>query len=108
MTIKFRLLNLVIFAVFAVCSTAAFSQKSRENFGSPDRFIVNLERDGFLISDGSAIHFDPIGQYSVGNPPNALYANYGAPYAAGKVPVSPRGAAPTPLFSRLNFHNLRR
>ena len=65
--------------------------------GSTDKFISKLEQNGFTVTNGTAIHFDPIGQYCRGELPNALYVNNGASYAAAMVPDSPRGEAATPL-----------
>jgi hypothetical protein len=58
--------------------------------GSWDSFIANLERDDFIVGEGESVRFDPIGKYCDYSFPNALYANYGAPYASGVIPASPR------------------
>jgi hypothetical protein len=82
--------SLVICAVVALWTMPAMAQKGGQNPGSWEKFKANLERDDFNVREGSSIHFDPIGRYCEGGLPNALYANYGAPYAAGVVPPSPR------------------
>jgi hypothetical protein len=95
--------SLVMCAVVALCAVPALAQKAGQNPGSCDKFVSNLEWDDFDVSEGFAIHFDPIGRYCEGGLPNALYANYGAPYAAGVVPPSPReegngGGGGLPVF----------
>lgn len=82
--------RLVICAAVALWAMPALAQKGGQKPGSWDKLIANLERDGFIWQEGESVHFDPIGKYCEGDFPNALYANYGAPYASGKVPASPR------------------
>jgi hypothetical protein len=82
--------GLVACAVVALCVMPAFAQKAGKAPGSWEKFKANLERDDFNLREGYSTHFDPIGRYCDGGLPNALYANYGAPYAAGVVPPSPR------------------
>jgi hypothetical protein len=88
--------SLVTCAVVALCAVPAFAQKGGQKPGSWDRLIANLERDGFVWQEGESVHFDPIGKYCYGDFPNALYANYGAPYASGIIPASPRLPEGTP------------
>jgi len=94
---KIKLFSLITIAAAIISSTVAFGSKEGHKLGSTDKFTAKLEQNGFIVTNGTAIHFDPIGQYCAGNLPNALYANNGAPYAAAMVPDSPRGEAATPL-----------
>jgi hypothetical protein len=94
---KIKLFSLITIAAAFISTTVAFGSKEGHKSGSTDKFISKLEQNGFTVTNGTAIHFDPIGQYCTGKLPNALYANNGAPYAAAVVPDSPRGEATTPL-----------
>lgn len=94
---KIKRFSLLTIAAAFISATVAFGSNGVQTLGSTDRFVAKLEQNGFMVTYGTAIHFDPIGQYCTGNLPNALYANDGAPYAAAVVPDSPRGEAPTPL-----------
>ena len=79
-------------AVIAVCAMPAHAQKDWQSPRSWDAFTANLERDGFRVTPGDPIKFDPIGKYCETGTryPNALYANYGAPYTAAALGPSPR------------------
>ncbi len=81
---------LVTCAVVALCAMPALAQRAGQNPGSWDKLIASLEKDDFTCQEGESVHFDPIEKYCNGDFPNALYANYGAPYASGKMPASPR------------------
>jgi hypothetical protein len=94
---KIKLLSLITIAAAIISATVAFGANESRNFLSAQKVLLNAEQNDFIVSTGSAIHFDPIGQYCKGNLANALYANNGAPYAAAVVPDSPRGEAPTLL-----------
>ena len=94
---KIKLISLITIAAALISATVAFGSKEGQKLGSTDKFTAKLKQNGFIVTNGTAIHFDPIGQYCAGNLPNALYANNGAPYAAAVVPDSPRGEAATPL-----------
>jgi hypothetical protein len=75
----------------------AIAQKGGQNLGSWDKLIANLEGDDFIVTPGDPIKFDPIGKYcDNGEYPNALYANYGAPYTAAALGPSPRFTAGLP------------
>jgi hypothetical protein len=82
--------GLVTCAVVALCAMPAIAQKGGQNPRLWDKLIVNLERDNFIHTEGTPIKFDPIGKYCEGRYPNALYANYGAPYTAAALGPSPR------------------
>lgn len=88
--------GLVTCAVVAFCAMPAIAQKSGQNPGSWDTLIANLERDDFTVTLGDPINFDPIGKYCEGRYPNALYANYGAPYTAAAIKPSPRSTGGLP------------
>jgi len=83
---------LVMCAVVAPCAMPALAQKDWRNPRSWDTLVANLERDDFIVSPGDPIKFDPIGKYCEPETryPNALYANYGAPYTAAALRPSPR------------------
>jgi len=94
---------LVTCVVVALCAMPALAQKGGQNPGSCDKFRANLEKDDFIVREGEAIHFDPIQKYCDGDLPNALYANYNAPYAAAVVPKNPNfegqvADGPLPVF----------
>jgi hypothetical protein len=72
-------------AVVALCTMPALAQKAGQNPGSWDTFIANLERNDFIVTPGDPIKFDPIGKFCEGRYPNALYANFGAPYTAAAI-----------------------
>lgn len=99
MIFKSRLPGVVTLAFIALLIIPLHGQRAGKSSGSCDKFIANLEGDGFEVHEGNAFHFDPIGQYCSGSGvlENALYANNGAPYAAGVVPYSPRGEAVRPF-----------
>ena len=84
--------GLVTCAVVALGATPAIAQKGGPNPGSWNNLIANLEGGHFIVTPGSPIKFDPIGKYCEPGSryPNALYANYGAPYTAAAVDPSPR------------------
>ena len=84
--------GLVTCAVVALCAMPAIAQKGGQNPGSWDKLIANLERDNFEVTSGEPIKFDPIDKYCDPESlyPNALYANYGAPYTAAALKPSPR------------------
>jgi len=86
----FRVLGMC--AVVALCATPALAQNGRDHPSSWDRFVANLERDDFIVTPGHPMKFDPIGKYCEPDSryPNALYANYGAPYTAAALGASPR------------------
>jgi hypothetical protein len=79
-------------AVVALCATPALAQKGRQTPGSWEKLVANLERDEFIVTPGDPMKFDPIGKYCEPESryPNALYANYGAPYTAAALGPSPR------------------
>jgi len=79
-------------AFVALCATPALAQKGRQSPGSWDVFVANLERDDFIVRPGNPIKFDPISKYCdpTSRYPNALYANFGAPYTAAAIGASPR------------------
>ena len=85
-------LRVLVTCVAALCATPALSQKGQENPGSWNKFVANLEGDGFIVTPGDPMKFDPIGKYCEPESryPNALYANYGAPYTAAALGPSPR------------------
>lgn len=83
-------------AVVALCAMPAVAQKGGQSPGSWDTFTANLERNGFIVTPGDPIKFDPIGKYCEGRYPNALYANFGAPYTSAAIKPSPRFTAGLP------------
>jgi hypothetical protein len=89
---------LVTCAVVALCAIPAHAQKGGQTPGSWDKLITNLERDRFDVTEGTSTVFDPVGKYCdpESNYPNALYANYGAPYTAAALGPSPRFLAGLP------------
>ena len=106
--------GLVTCAIVALCAAPAMAQTGWQNLGSRDnlidhhlwenfisprswdRFIARLEKHDFIVTEGDPIKFDPIGKYCDGNFPNALYANYGAPYTAAALGPSPRALGGLP------------
>jgi hypothetical protein len=90
--------GLVTCAVVALCAMPAFAQKGGQNPGSLDKLVNNLERDDFIVRPGDGVKFDPVGEYCKPGTryPNALYANYGAPYTAAAIGPSPRIAGDLP------------
>ena len=90
MVFKIWFRSLLALAVVALCAIPAFAQRAGQNPGSWNKLIANLEKDDFIVGEGESVHFDPIGKYCNDEFPNALYANYGAPYASGRIPASPR------------------
>ena len=98
---KIWLQGLVTCAFLALFAMPGFSQAGAQNPGSWDKLIANLERDNFTVTYGDPIQFDPIGKYcDDGQYPNALYANYGAPYTAAALGPSPRFLAGLPPDAR--------
>jgi hypothetical protein len=89
-------LRVLVTCVVALCAMPALAQRGGQNPGSWDRFVANLERDAFTVTPGDPIKFDPIGKYCEGRYPNALYANFGAPYTAAAIKPSPRFTASLP------------
>ena len=83
-------------AVVALCTMPALAQKAGQSPGSWDVFIANLERNDFIVTPGDPIKFDPIGKFCEGRYPNALYANFGAPYTSAAIKPSPRFTAGLP------------
>ncbi len=90
--------SVVICAVVALWAMPAVAQKGGQNPGSWDKLIANLERDDFerhirrphrVRSRRQVLR--PASLY-----PNALYANYGAPYTAAALGPSPRFTAGLP------------
>ena len=79
-------------AVVTLCAAPALAQKGRQDPGSWDVFVASLQRDDFIVTPGDPVKFDPIGKYCEPGTryPNALYANYGAPYTAAALGPSPR------------------
>jgi hypothetical protein len=79
-------------AVLALCAMPAIAQKGGQNPGSWDKLVANLKRGDFIVTPGDGVKFDPVGKYCEPGTryPNALYANYGAPYTAPAVAPSPR------------------
>ena len=90
--------GLMTCAVLALCAMPAIAHKGGPNFGSWDKLIGNLERGNFIVTYGDPIKFDPVGKYCEPDTryPNALYANYGAPYTAAAIGPSPRIADALP------------
>ena len=84
--------SVVLCAVVVLWAMPALAQKGGQKPGSWDKLIANLERDDFDVTEGSATEFDPVGRYCDPDSlyPNALYANYGAPYTAAALGPSPR------------------
>ena len=84
--------GLMTCAVLALCAMPALAQKGEPMSGSLNKLIANLERGDFIVTPGKAEKFDPISKYCDPDSryPNALYANFGAPYTAAGVPPSPR------------------
>jgi hypothetical protein len=84
--------GLVTCAVVALCAMPAIAHKGGQGPGSWDKLIANLKRGDFIVTPGDPIKFDPIGKYCEPESryPNALYANYGAPYTAAAIRPSPR------------------
>jgi len=95
---KFRFRILVSCVVIALCAMPAIAKKDEPNPGSWSKLIANLERDDFIVTPGEPIKFDPISKYCdpEARYPNALYANYGAPYTAAAIKHSPRFPAGLP------------
>jgi len=93
---KIWLQALMTCAFVAVCAMPGFAQPGGQNPGSWDKLIANFEQDNFVVTYGDSINFDPVGKYCDGNYPNALYANYGAPYTAAALGPSPRFLAGLP------------
>ncbi|KAA6182522.1 hypothetical protein F2Q65_17790 [Thiohalocapsa marina] len=111
---KTLLRGLFMCAIAALCSIPAMAQTFDQNIGSRERpigirwwqrhlrdpsvekFIARLEEDGIIVTKGDPIKFDPIGKFCDGNYPNALYANYGAPYTAAALGPSPRAIGGLP------------
>jgi hypothetical protein len=105
---KILLRGLLMCAIVALCATPVMAQTGEQNLGSWEKLIglhsweklignrlfekliARLEKDNFIVTAGDPIKFDPIGKYCDGNYPNALYANYGAPYTAAALGPSPR------------------
>ena len=84
--------SVVICAVVALWAMPAIAQKGGQNPGSWDKLIANLQRDDFDVTEGQATEFNPVDRYCDPDSfyPNALYANYGAPYTAAALGPSPR------------------
>jgi len=84
--------GLMTCVVVALCAMPVIAQKGGKNPGSWEKLIANLERGDFIVTPGEPIEFDPIGKYCEPESryPNALYANFGAPYTAAAILPSPR------------------
>jgi len=89
-------LRVLVTCAAALCAMPALAQKGWQNPGSWDAFVANLERDAITVTPGDPIKFDPIGKFCEGRYPNALYANFGAPYTAASIRPSPRFLAGLP------------
>ena len=96
MSKKFLRIAAVIGALVLVCGSSVFSQKGGRHDDSVDRFLANLEQEGFAVKEGVPELLDPAELYCEGVIPTALFYNEGAPYVTVRMPQLD-GAAPIPF-----------
>jgi hypothetical protein len=63
--------------------------------GSPQALKMALERDGFIVQEGTFKKVDLFAMYDAGLVPSCFANNAAAPYLIPLVPLSPGETAPT-------------